>query len=733
MRELKEKMNSEGLSVLRAQRFALSLPLQRYMIGLDRQRRHEELREIVEILQDLGFRLTGSNWNIYVQSLCNSSNREDRLTAFSIYATIQFPHMPTYMTLDKQRWIDPKLFEAAGEVGKAKLPSMTFRQLARTHPDVTPPSYITTVRLLLVLLDFEKLAQEGDDHYMRHVHSQYPEAYKRIIRMPKLPDRVQRVLLIGKRPYQPPKMPETPKIDHGGVLGSRSILDLLPLGALEWGKQVLQTRPAHDNPSEEQLMMDIVLAEAAFGEIAREPLYLDREYRWETPLEQANRVRKVTNTYRSSVRTAAKLLNESALTIGHIIGDPASDLPLIPEHLQYDERSVKLDEQVWPENEVTKIAPHSMIGPPPLDPTQTQSGAGTGQEAPKSDQPQPVLVSGVEAKHVSEDQNLADEQVPRKGLSAAILDLEQETEDIAANSVEAAKLRANRTPPYTIKHGKALRRRFLPPKRKSDERRFATPKARRHAKRAQASLQRALDEEYAEHVTEQRLPPDNGKQAELSLYQLTQESIRTDAETAEEQSRRARAAKEAQLQRLQSILGSASTAEARSQAGFADHLVENNAHSLPEDYGSRRPNLHGHPWGQGAMLQQQNQRVPTIPEASSTAEARSPAGLTASPVKSSSVNPPVDDYGIREADLYTPPPGQSGMEQQFTTSSSGNSDLDTPFWQQMDTSPFLDLTPLDSGSAEVGSECSEPMVSSGRMAGEKKKRRGGKRPGGRPY
>ncbi|KPI43635.1 uncharacterized protein AB675_6906 [Cyphellophora attinorum] len=508
-------VDSNGANVLPAQRFALAVPLTRYMSSLDLQNHHADIQKVVQLFQRPGFQLSGSNWNIYVQCLCRSYSPEDRLRAFDIFATKLFPFMPSYRVLDKNRWIAPEAYEATPRHRMHTLPATSFRMLTRVYPDATPPSYMTVVYLARTLLDFEKRAQKGDDHYIKFVQGMYPDQFRRILQLPQLPDRIQLALLLRYRPYsRTPKPPQTPVVTDSGVLGPEPLLDHFTFERIERRGKAISARGRTMDRSQEA--EDIAFAEKVLGEIPRERQYLD--VRWETAAEQSLRIASQEQEYLRRVQAADDMIRNPgvAMTMSKQSGDIT-----LKTHQDWDsvEDTKKLLKQA-------------------LD----RIGAKSSEVVPQQDE------GSVQAKDT--------ESEPRIRTRPGSVDLSdvKRLSDLATQSIteydqKAARTRRAGTPHATIKYSWPLTRRFLPPLRRKAY--LDTAKRKQAEQRAQISLQDARDREYQKRLAMAQGPAENSHQAWSPLFARSRELPSNDQRTLDQQARSVQAAKDAMLQRLQ--------------------------------------------------------------------------------------------------------------------------------------------------------------------------------------
>ena len=322
MNQISTRLLALKATILPARRLALMVPLSRYLYSLARQNRQATMNRVVDMFQNLGFRLSGSNWNVYVQSLCVSGFKQHKFQAFSIYANVLFPFMPSYKGLDNGRWKDPIAFKATPGRDRDRMPSISYRLLTIVNPEITPPSYITVVNLARVLLDFEAMSRAGDGYFINKIQDRFPEAYQRILKMPQLPDRVQRVILLQKRPHMPEQSVLNPEITPEGVLGSKSLLASMSPDRMGWATKLLDRPSDSADVSVSAAEKDLDLAEEAFGEIPRESMFIDVDERGETKEEQHERVSKTELEYLSRIDESRKQVRQPSLVADDQTGDP---------------------------------------------------------------------------------------------------------------------------------------------------------------------------------------------------------------------------------------------------------------------------------------------------------------------------------------------------------------------------------------------------------------------------
>ena len=144
--QLSRKTNLDGDSdtgwVLPARRFIINLPLQHYLLYLGGLGRFDELVHVVSDLMRYGYDLTHSNWNVYIQFLCQSPLVRHQLLAFEM--------------CEKQLMHVWKGWEAMGSYHRV---NENFRGMGRPKtPETRAPTYRTFLWLAkaYVKLGFEK-------------------------------------------------------------------------------------------------------------------------------------------------------------------------------------------------------------------------------------------------------------------------------------------------------------------------------------------------------------------------------------------------------------------------------------------------------------------------------------------------------------------------------------------------------------------------------------------------
>ncbi|ETN43473.1 uncharacterized protein HMPREF1541_02632 [Cyphellophora europaea CBS 101466] len=333
MQELIAKLKDADIAILPAQRFALMLPLSRFISTLNEEGRHSELISVMELFPQLGFSITGKNWNHYVQALCNSTDPEHQLLAFSVFEQVLLPNMPSFRLLVKGLWIEPSTERTPGGVPVSR------KLLQRLQPGKAVPEYETCVWLTSTMRHFQRMARlssyQGEEpgssgtqptsYYAETLEKRHTEVAWRMSKLPFLKDRVQRILLHQKGPvYGSPIFNQNLDMQDHGITASRSILDQLPVESVDWVSRALASRPQR---TAESMATDIRLAEEALGEIVRTPLWLDYEKRWEDESEVHARTQRTELEYLELVERMERNVKQSRLVMNEDVGDPVHQTP----------------------------------------------------------------------------------------------------------------------------------------------------------------------------------------------------------------------------------------------------------------------------------------------------------------------------------------------------------------------------------------------------------------------
>ena len=294
-------LEEEGLQVLPAHRFILSIPLTRYMQALDEQRRHHDIITLVEKVQGVGFRLTSKNWNTYIQLMTKSVNPKHHLHAYETFEERLLPNAPPWNLLRRGKWIDNA--DVVTSDGQLRSPEPVRRRtIEKIRPGLLLPTYYTVVYLATALMKMHRRVTEGD-LTLELVRRRASGTIRLVQDLPYLPDRIQGLLLRGREVIgdlrKRPRRPATP--DRSGLLGSKSPLDSVPLDVLEEVEKHIAPKPEDIRSSLLGLQKransrrvteaDVKLAEKVSGYITRSPTVLEARGQWEDGSEIVDRVR----------------------------------------------------------------------------------------------------------------------------------------------------------------------------------------------------------------------------------------------------------------------------------------------------------------------------------------------------------------------------------------------------------------------------------------------------------
>lgn len=331
-----QKLRDLNVEILPAQRFILMVPITRYLQALDSQHRHSDMVATVDQLRNLGWELSGSNWNVYVQCLCRSPDPAHQLRAFAIFEEVLLPRMPSYRLLIEGRWTNPVNETKRQRQGLDPVSSVSRRMLEHLLPNKPIPSYLTAVHLARVILDFQELAQAGNDKYLRVLKRAHFPAYGRIRSIPFQKDRAQRLLLVQKKAYGPvirPSRSLSPKMqlhEQKGILQPSSTLHALPTEELDLVLSTLRARKG-ENGKQWSDPEAIVLAERFLGQIPQGSLWLDGEDRWEMGFETRNRIKTTEQEYLDIIND----LQEAVDDVPMVMDDEAGDVTFRPSWSEY--------------------------------------------------------------------------------------------------------------------------------------------------------------------------------------------------------------------------------------------------------------------------------------------------------------------------------------------------------------------------------------------------------------
>jgi pentatricopeptide repeat-containing protein PET309 len=218
--------------VIPAKRFALSIPLSAYMRGLALQKRWSKLENLLDDLQNLGFELTGRNWNTYLQLL--STQKESIVKVFCIFEQKMLPNTPPWELLKRGKVLSVKLEEspsADDDTPQKKEEVLSRKRVELQNPGQLIPTYFTVIHLAAAFFQSYRAhltKSDGDTTSLfDELRSQAPKTVKFLRAMPLLKDRIQGVLLRNRAVKGDlSKQPSKPQlVDRAGLLGSRPLLE----------------------------------------------------------------------------------------------------------------------------------------------------------------------------------------------------------------------------------------------------------------------------------------------------------------------------------------------------------------------------------------------------------------------------------------------------------------------------------------------------------------------------
>jgi pentatricopeptide repeat-containing protein PET309 len=230
-REGEVSPTKEIARIIPARRYALSVPLSAYMRGLALQNRWSRLESLLDSLENLGFELTGKNWNTYIQLL--SGKRATVLKAFRIFEQKMLPNTPPWELLKRGKVLLSTLDESLptrDDKSEAVKRMYSRTIIEKRDPGRLTPTYFTVIHLAAAFIQSYRAQStgiEGENMSLyNQLRSKAPGTVKFIQAMPLLKDRVQGVLLrtravkgdLTKKPR------ESQLVDRAGLLGGRSLL-----------------------------------------------------------------------------------------------------------------------------------------------------------------------------------------------------------------------------------------------------------------------------------------------------------------------------------------------------------------------------------------------------------------------------------------------------------------------------------------------------------------------------
>jgi pentatricopeptide repeat-containing protein PET309 len=172
--------NSETTHVLPLYQYALVRPLSIQISSLVEQQKSRELLRTVEDVQEAGFKLDNSNWNLYIQGLLATRQYKEAFTLCEQFL------MQGWRGWARSRWIGPQ---------RNRLPRSVRRDRMRT--DCLHPHYRTLLSLAKVYADFEAASTARGQlrHVLDGIEKECLRTIYAIKSMPMVPDDLQRQFL----------------------------------------------------------------------------------------------------------------------------------------------------------------------------------------------------------------------------------------------------------------------------------------------------------------------------------------------------------------------------------------------------------------------------------------------------------------------------------------------------------------------------------------------------------
>ncbi|EXJ69575.1 uncharacterized protein A1O5_07611 [Cladophialophora psammophila CBS 110553] len=278
-----------GLTILPSQRYVLEAPLTRYLNSLAVRQHQSRAISLVAKLEKVGFALTSKNWNMYIQTLTQSQDPQHWILAYEIFEQKMIPNTPPWPVLRVGKWLPPRAPHGSPPV---PVPRNTIE---KQDPGQLMPTYYTAVHLASVLLKANRLAAEGDNATNIALQKKAPQTCGFIRRMPYQRDRIQGVLLRGrKKRADPQRRPrEFAEPDRSGVLESKSPADHIPVTEL-LGLEDAVRCDANDKKSfgAAAEARAIRQAELYEGQVTRSPILLEKSQNREDEEQVNHRVRQ---------------------------------------------------------------------------------------------------------------------------------------------------------------------------------------------------------------------------------------------------------------------------------------------------------------------------------------------------------------------------------------------------------------------------------------------------------
>jgi len=369
--------------ILRAWRIMLSKPLNRYIEAMAHQNRLDEMIGFIKgRFRTAGFKLTGPNWNKYIQVLCQSRGANHHAQAFAMTETLMLNRAQSWKLLQRgllRQKNTSYMFKAIGEHKRPLLHKETSYSVAkrldvmRVDPRRIIPTYTTMVHLSSVLAHSAREAENGSPSELELISQLAPDTKKFLQKMPHIKDHLQGQLLRGLEKGSDPKpRPRSEqsirdKVHVSGILGSKSPLDHLPAEFLDDIEAIGKPRddirallkrtvtPAKFSRRDEQ---DIQLGEKFFGQIARDPIVLAGKGRYETQQEKDFRVKQQKKEKLKQVQALREDLRQRQLT-GEVyrrdLGSTAGDTS--------QEGSIYSDSLISPPSAAPSLLPLPMLKP----------------------------------------------------------------------------------------------------------------------------------------------------------------------------------------------------------------------------------------------------------------------------------------------------------------------------------------------------------------------------------
>ena len=281
------QLAGRGISVLPAHRYVLSMSLSSYMYALESQHRYKELINLPRQTEQLGFKFTGKNWNNLIQTLCRSTKTHHQRLAFATFEKVLLANTPSFSYLLGGKWVDPSL-----RPQQQPARSLPRKLLEQIRPGVAAPTYYTLVYLAMVLLRFKKQAAHGHVDSLQHLEQEHPATVQLVTRLPYSKDKVQRLLLRGKKIHGDltPRLRANTRVDKSGVAESRSLI--IHLSYEDLRDLSSEPRPHWHRRALNQDAQKRELPERVWGPQISGPLMLSAKSRPESDVELRARLKR---------------------------------------------------------------------------------------------------------------------------------------------------------------------------------------------------------------------------------------------------------------------------------------------------------------------------------------------------------------------------------------------------------------------------------------------------------